>query len=180
MEKIKNILGLGVYNKHIVDRFTMAFIKALNRMANKLMSSAENLGEEEKEMSPLKKRKEEVLDKGEDQAYGEVLRLLARLRPEYKKYLPKRRKGSWPIPDLLKRKIRLAAWVGTGNEIPFGELREVLVKKLLKEKGYTYRRKKKEMGWYLGDQFVGKNLIEALEHLESFKAVDRNRLAISF
>ncbi len=178
MEKIKNILGLGVYNGHIVDRFTMAFIKALNRMANKLMSSAENLGEEEKEIVPLGKRMD-YLGRNEDEAYKEALCILAKLRPEYKKYLPPKKKGPWLLSDLLKRKICLSAWVGIGHEIPFRELNEAALKTLLKKKGYFYWRDK--LRWYdRSGRLVGKDLFEALVDLEKHELVDRSRLTIKF
>lgn len=76
--------------------------------------------------------------------------------------------------------MRLAFWVGMGNEIPFQELNAVLVKNLLREKEYTYRRRKGEMGWYHGGLFVGENLFDALEHLERITAVDRSRLTVGF
>jgi hypothetical protein len=177
MERIKNILGLAAHDGKIKDRFTMAFIKALNRMANKLMSSVENLGEEEKEIVPLGKRMD-YLGWNQDKAYKEALRLLIKLRPEYKKYLQKGKKFPKFASDLLKKRMRLAIWVGTGNEIPFKELREVLLKNLLKEKEYVYRRS--ELRWYRGDLCVGKDLFGALEHLENFEVVDRSRLTISF
>ncbi|MFA6285148.1 MAG: hypothetical protein WC643_01300 [Parcubacteria group bacterium] len=178
MEKIKNILGLVANDGNIKDRFTMAFIKAINRMAYKLMNSIENLGEEEKEIVPLGKRMD-YLGWNEEKAYKEALRILAKLRPEYKKYLPQKKKDPWFISDLLKRKIRLSAWVGIGHEIPFRELNEAALKTLLKKKGYFYRRDK--LRWYdRSGRLVGKDLFEALVDLEKHELVDRSRLTIKF
>ncbi|OGI25774.1 MAG: hypothetical protein A3J76_00940 [Candidatus Moranbacteria bacterium RBG_13_45_13] len=177
MERIKNILGLRVHNGHIADKFIMIFIRSLKLIVGKL-DSIEGLCVEE-EIGPLEKRVD-ILENEEDKAYGKALLLLAELRPGYKKYLPKKKKAPRFISDLLKRRIRLAFWVGMGNEIPFRELNAVLVKKLLEEKRYAYRRKKDEMGWYRGGLFVGKNLFDALEHLEKLEAVDRSRLTVSF
>jgi hypothetical protein len=173
MEKIKNLLGLWVRNGRIMDKFDWAFMASLGLVDKKLNSPGGICVEEE--VGSLERRKGK-LDKEEDKAYGKALRLLAKLRPEYKKYLPNARRGI--ISDLLKRKIRLTAWVGTGNEIPFRDLNIVLLKNLLKEKGYTYRRG--ELRWYRGDRCVGKDLFAALKHLESLEAVDRSRLTISF
>jgi len=175
MERIMAILGLRVHNECVQDRFSMAFIKALNRMAHKLMNSFENLGEEEKEIVPLGKRKK-YLDWNKDKAYEKALRLLAKVWPEYKKFLP--RAKFFGLSDLLKKKIRLAVWVGTGNVIPFQNLREVLVKELLKQKGYIFKRD--ELRWYHGNRPVGENLFEALTDLEKLEAVDRTKLTISF
>ena len=178
MERIKNILGLRVFEERITDKFERAFIKCIRRVAKKMLDIDEDI-RVEGEMSALEERVT-IVDGEEDRAYREALRLLAKLRPGYKKYLPKRKRALGLESSLLKKKIRLAVWVGTGNEIPFRELKEVLVKKLLKAKGYAYRRKKGEMRWYRGGQSAGKNLFEALEHLESIEAVDRSRLTISF
>jgi hypothetical protein len=179
MERIRNILGLGVRNGHIADKFTIALIKSLERMMGKL-SSVEGLCVEE-ETGPLESRVE-ILGNEEDKAYGKALLLLAKLRPGYKKYLPKRgkKKKAPRLSDLLKRRMRLAFWVEMENEIPFRELNEVLLKNLLKEKGYAYKRKKGEMGWYRGGLFIGKNLFDALEHLGKLEVVDRSRLTVSF
>lgn len=177
MKEIKDILGLVVFNECIQDRFSMAFIKALNRLAHKLMNSVENLGKEEKEIVPLEKRRD-YLDWNEDKAYKEALRLLAKLWPEYKKFLSRVKDSG--ISDLLKKKIRLAVWAGAGNKIPSRALKEVLVKNLLKKKGYIYKRKSKEMGWYCDGQLVGENLFAALEHLENRESIDRSRLTIGF
>lgn len=178
MERIKNILGLGVRNGHIADKFTIAFIKSLERVANKLVNSAEDFCAEE-EVGPLNRRKR-IVDDEEDKAYEKALLLLAKLCPRYEKYLSKGKKAPGIISDLLKRKMRLAVWVGTGNKISFRELNEVLLKNFLKEKGYAYRRKKGEMGWYRGGQLIGKNLFKTLEHLEGLEVVDRSRLTVSF
>lgn len=177
MEKIKNVLSLRVHNEYIMDRFTLILVRSLERIVGKL-DSVEGVCAEE-EIGPLEGRVR-ILANEEDKAYGEALRLLAKLNPGYKKYLPKGKKAPEFISDLLKKKMRLAVWVGTGNEIPFRELNVILLKKLLKEKGYIYRRKKGEMGWYRGGRFVGENLFDALENLESLEAVDRNRLTVSF
>ena len=161
-----------------MDRFTWSLVMACERIANKFVGKPESTCAE-KEMGPLEARVK-IVEGEEDKAYKKALRLLAKLRPAYKKYLPKRGKGN-KIPDFsdtLKKKMRLAVWVGTGNEIPFGNLREVLVKNLLKERGYTYRRS--DLKWYRGGLCVGKDLFDALEHLEKLEAVDRSRLTVSF
>jgi len=137
MEKIKSILGLRVHNDCIMDRFDMILVKFTKRVAGKI------IGEEdvcpEKEMGHLE-RKVEISGNEEEKVYAEALRRLAELRPEYKKYLPKRgkkKKAPKDLSELLKKRIRLAVWVGTGNEIPFGNLNVILLKNLLKEKGCT-------------------------------------------
>lgn len=180
MEKIKNILGLRVHNECIMDRFDMILVKFAKGVAGKI------IGEEdvcpEKEMGHLE-RKVEISGNEEEKVYGEALRRLAELRPEYKKYLPKRgkkKKAPEDLSKLLEKRIRLAVWVGTGNEIPFGNLNVIFLKNLLKGKGYSYRRKRGEMGWYRDSLYVGKDLYRALEHLEKFEAVDRSRLTVSF
>jgi hypothetical protein len=174
MEKIKNILGLWVRNGRIMDRFDWAFMASLG-LVDKKLNSPEGICVEE-EVGSLERRKKK-LDGEEDKTYEKVLRQLAKLCPAYKKYLPKK-KGSAILSDLLKRRMRLAIWVGTGNEIPFRDLNVVLLKNLLKEKGYAYRRN--ELRWYRGNQCVGKDLFVALEHLEKLEAVDRTRLTVSF
>jgi hypothetical protein len=178
MEKIKNILGLGVFEERITDKFERAFIKCIRRVANKISNIDEDI-RVEGEMSALEERVT-IVDSEEDKAYEKALRQLAKIRPGYGKYLPKRGKGN-KIPDLsnlLKKKIRLAVWDGVGYKIPDRDLREVLVKNLLKDRGYAYRRN--ELRWYLGDLCVGKDLFDALKHLESIEAVDRRMLIISF
>ena len=74
--------------------------------------------------------------------------------------------------------MRLAVWSGVGYKIPDRDLKEVLVKNLLKERGYIYRRN--ELKWYRDGLFIGKDLFRALEHLEKLEAVDRSRLTVSF
>jgi hypothetical protein len=176
MEEIKNILGLDVFEGRITDKFERAFIKCIRRVANKISNIDEDI-RVEGEMSALEERVT-IVDGEEDKAYEKALRLLAKIRPEYKKYLPKGRKSSWFISDLLKKKMRLAVWVGTGNEIPFGELNVTKLKNLLRQKGYAYRRN--ELRWYRDDLCVGKDLFGALEHLEKIETVDRSRLTVSF
>lgn len=178
MEKIGNILGLKVHNGRIMDKFTMILIRILERIAGKLLNSTEGFCAEEED-GPLESRAR-ILENEEDKVYEKALPLLANLCPRYEKHLPKKKKDSGIISDLLKRRMRLALWVGTGNKIPFRELNAVLVKNLLKEKRYAYRRKKGEMGWYRGGLFVGENLFDALEHLEKIATVDRSRLTVSF
>lgn len=175
MENIKVILGLRVYDEWLMDRFTWGLRRACERIANNIVNNPEGTRAEE-EIDPLNRRKR-IVDDEEDKAYEKSLRLLAKLRLAYKKYLLGA-KSSGFISNLLKRRMCLAVWVGTGNKIPFRELNVVLVKNLLKEKGYTYRRN--ELRWYRGDLFVGKNLFEALEHSEKIEAVDRRLLTISF
>jgi hypothetical protein len=178
MEEIMSILGLWVFEKRITDKFERAFIKCIRRVAEKMLDIDEDICVEG-EMSALEKETNN-LGGGEDKAYEKALRRLAKLRPAYKKYLPKRGKGK-KIPDLsdlLKKKIRLAVWAGVGHKIPDRNLREVLLKNLLKNRGYTYRRN--ELRWYRGGLCVGKDLFGALEHLEKIESVDRSRLTISF
>jgi len=55
MERIKNILGLGVRNGHIADKFTIILMRSLKQMVNKLLNSAEGLCVEE-EIGPLESR----------------------------------------------------------------------------------------------------------------------------
>ncbi|MFA5871577.1 MAG: hypothetical protein WC858_02535 [Parcubacteria group bacterium] len=180
MEKIKSLLSLMVHDGKIKDRFTIAFIKALHKAVYKLMNSAEGLGEEEKEISPLERRKK-IVDDEEDATYEKSLRLLAKLRPGYEKYLPERgkKRKSLELSNLLKRRMRLAVWVGTGNEIPFRELNKATLKTLLKKKGYFYQRDK--LRWHdRSGRLVGKDLFEALVDLEKNEPVDRSRLTIEF
>lgn len=181
MEKIKNILGLEIYNGCIMDMFDVDFAKALawtERRIKKMLGSDEGVSVAE-EASLLERK----IPGDKEGVYREALLLLAKLRPSYEKYLPKvpkRYKKRKPrnISDLLRKRMRLAIWVGTGNKIPFRELREVLLKNLLKKKGYAFRRN--ELKWYRGDLCVGTDLFGALEHLESLEAVDRSRLTVSF
>ncbi len=183
MEKIKGMLGLWVHNQKVMDRFDWAFMAALGLVKKKLNSPEGICVEEELDSLECRKKK---LDSREGKTYREALILLAKIRPEYKKYLPKaskagrKRKVPRDLSDLLKRRIRLAVWTGTGNKIPDRELNVAKVANLLKEKGYGYRRKSGEMGWRRGSQFVGEDLFRALEHLEKNKAVDRKSLTISF
>ena len=178
MEQIRSILGLEVFEGRITDKFERAFIKCIRRVGERILDINKDI-RVEGEMSALEKR-ETIVCGEEDKVYGKALRLLAKLRPEYKKNLLRSRRDAGQVSDLLKKKMRLAIWVGGGNEIPVRELNEAMLKKFLKRKGYTYRRKSGEMGWYRRGTFVGENLFEALEHLEGLEAVDRSRLSISF
>jgi hypothetical protein len=184
MEKIKDLLGLVVHNRLTEDKFGMDFIefvKWLERRINKKLGSEEGVSVAE-EMGPLECRERKSADEKE-KVYKTALRLLAEIRPEYKKHLPKapkrsRKKKVPKLPKLLKRRIRLAVWVGTGNKIPDRELNVIKVLNLLKARGYTYRRG--ELKWYRGNLLAGKDLFDALEHLEKLEAVDRKLLTISF
>jgi hypothetical protein len=175
MEEIKNILGLRIHNGVIMDRFTWSLAMACERIANKFVGKPEST-RAEKEMGPLEARAK-IVDDEEDKAYGRALRQLAKLRPAYKKYLLGA-KASGFISNLLKKRMCLAIWVGTGNKIPFGDLNKSLLRNLLKERGYTYRRN--ELKWYRGGLPIGKDLFGALEHLEKLETIDRTRLTISF
>ncbi len=153
MERIKNILGLRVYNNHILDRFQVALIKSLERIAGKVFGPGGICVEKETDSV---ERRAGMLGNEKEKAYQKALRLLAELDPKYEKYPPKTRRAPLYTPEPLKRKIRLAVCVGTGNKIPVKELDPVLVKNLLKEKGYSYQRKKGEMGWYCDGRFIAK------------------------
>jgi hypothetical protein len=174
MEKIMSILGLWVFEKRITDKFERAFIKCIRRVGKKMLDINEDICVEG-EMSALGEETNN-LEGEEDKTYEKALCLLAKIRPEYKKYLPKAKGGF--ISDLLKKRMRLAVWDGMGYKIPDRNLREVLLKNLLKNRGYTFRRNK--LRWYRDGLCVGKDLFGALEHLEKAEAVDRNRLTISF
>jgi hypothetical protein len=183
MKKIENILGLEIYNRCIMDKFDADFAKALawtGMRIRKMLDSGESVSVEE-EASLLERK----IPGDKEEVYRKALRRLAKLRPEYKKYIPKaskrfrRKRLVQPLSDLLKKRIRLACWVEMGNGIPFGALREVLVKDLLLKKGYFYQRDK--LRWYdCSGRLVGKNLFEALAHLEKHEPVDRSRLTIKF
>ncbi|MFZ2193285.1 MAG: hypothetical protein WAV31_03500 [Candidatus Moraniibacteriota bacterium] len=183
MKKLKNVLGLELHNDFIMDKFMRMLVSQLDMIISKCNEDGLLI---KKEAIHLEKRME-MAEKAEYAAYEEALYLLASLDSEYKKYLSnsseKHKKGQEDCPPLvnfiesLKKKIRLAYWVGMGNEIPWRELNEVTVGKLLKQKGYVFRRKKGELGWWYQDElFVGKAWFVALKHLETFEKIDRRKL----
>ena len=123
-------------------------------------------------------------------AFKKILYFLAERDPYYRQFLPKPPKKRVPGKPLktsqidfryyLKEKLCLALWVMMGNKIPNGNLRPPKVTKLIKERGYVYKRIKDAAGWYKDGQFIGRNIFMALEHLEQHEKVDRKKLAPKF
>ncbi len=185
MGEIKNVLGLELGHIHIIDKFIRILAAQFDMAVSKLFTE-EGL-HIEKEASHIERRMT-ITQKTEYETYEEALNLIISFNPAYKKYLPKSLKGSRKnqkpqidFTESLKKKIRLALWVKMGNEIPFGELKEDEVKKFLKQKGYVFRRKKGELGWWYQDElYIGKKWHKALEHLESIEKIDRKILTINF